>query len=61
MLAKGFSIQRGALFGFGPKANETIGTLLTLSAASATVKERLNQALIHNFNKERSAGFITHV
>ena len=28
MLAERFSIQRGALFGFGPKENKSIGTLL---------------------------------
>ena len=55
MLAKGFSIQCGALFGFGPKENERIGNLLKLSAASVTVKEKLNQAPIDNLYKERSA------
>ena len=59
MLAERFSIQRET-FGFGPKANESIGTLLTLSAASAAVKEKLNPAPIHNLNEERSVGFITH-
>ena len=34
MLAEDFSIQHGALFGFGPKANESTGTLLKLSAES---------------------------
>ena len=33
MLAEGFSIQYGALFGFGQKGNESAGTLLKLSAA----------------------------
>ena len=60
MLAEGFSIQRGALFGFGLKANESTGTLLKLYAANAAVKEKLNQAPIHNLNEERSVGFITH-
>ena len=60
MLAKGFSIQCGALFGFGPKKIGRIGNLLKLSAASVTVKEKLNQAPTDNLNKERSAGFVTH-
>ena len=34
MLAEEFSIQHGALFSFGPKANESTGTLLKLSAES---------------------------
>ena len=59
MLAEGFSIQCGALFGFGLKANESTGTLLKLSTASAAVKEKLNQAPIHNLNEKRSVGFIT--
>ena len=60
MLAEGFSIQRGALFGFGPKANESTGTLLKISAASEAEKQKLNKAPIHNLNEERSVGFITH-
>ena len=60
MLAEGFSIQRGALFGFGLKENESTGILLKLYAANAAVKEKLNQAPIHNLNEERSVGFITH-
>ena len=39
MLAERFSIQRGALFGFGSKKNKSIGTLLKLSGASATAKK----------------------
>ena len=38
MLAEGFSIQRGSLFGFGLNANESTGTLLKLSTASGAVK-----------------------
>ena len=48
MLAEGFSIQRGALFGFGLKENESTGTLSKLYAANAAVKEKLKQAPIHN-------------
>ena len=60
MLAEGFSIPCGALFGFGWKGNESAGTLLKLSAASTAVKEKLNKALIQNLNEERSVGFVTH-
>ena len=38
MLAEGFSIQCGSLFGFGLNANENVGTLLNLSTASGAVK-----------------------
>ena len=39
MLAEGFSIQCGVLFRFGRKTNESAGTLLKSSAASAAVKK----------------------
>ena len=45
---------------FWAKGNERIGNLLKLSAASVTVKGKLNQAPIDNLNKERSVGFVTH-
>ena len=60
MLTEGFSIQRGALFTFGPKANGSIGTLLKFSSGIATVKEKLNQSPTHSLNEERTVGFITH-
>ena len=60
MLAEGFSIQCGALFGFGRKANESAGTLLKLSATNTPVKENLKEALIQNLNEEKSVGFVTH-
>ena len=60
MLTEGFSIQRGLLFGFGTKTNESTGVTLKLCAASATIKEKLNQAPIHNLNEEKSVGIITH-
>ena len=60
MSAEGFSIQHGALFGSGPKAKESAGTLLKLSTASDAAKEKLNQAPIHNLNEKKSVGFVTH-
>ena len=60
MLAEGFSIQRGALFGFGRKANESAATLLKLFAASTNVKEKINEAPIDNLNEEKSVRFVTH-
>ena len=59
-LAEGFSIQCGALFGFGRKSNESAGTLLKLSAANTPVKEKLKEAPIQNLNEEKSVGFVTH-
>ena len=58
-LATGFSEQRGALFNFGPKANENTGTLLKIFSVTDEAKQRkLNRAAIHNLNEERSVGFI---
>ena len=56
-----FSIQHGASFGFGTKANDSTGNLFKLSAARATVKEKLIQASIDNLNEERSVRFIAHL
>lgn len=60
-LAEGFSEQRGAIFGFGPKAQDDTGTLLKISSVTDEVKRRkLNQAVVHNLNEERSVGFINY-
>jgi hypothetical protein len=60
-LAEGFSQQRRALFGFGPKANEETGTLLKVSSVVDAVKRRkLSKASVHNLNEERSVGFINY-
>ena len=59
MLTEGFSIQRGALFTFGPKANGSIGTLLKFSSGIATVKEKLNQSPTHSLNEERTGIYYT--
>ena len=58
-LAAGFSEERSALFGFGPKAHT--GTLLKISSVTDEAKRRkLNKTAIHNLNEERSAGFINY-
>ena len=59
-LANGFSEQRGALFGFGPKANEDTKTLLKVSTVKGQKKQKLQQAPIHNLNEERSVGFVNY-
>ena len=60
-MAAGFSEQQGAIFGFGPKANENTGTLLKISSVTDEAKRRkLNRAAIHNLNEERSVGFINY-
>ena len=59
-LAKGFSDQRGALFGFGPHQDEDTGKLLKISEfiKDDANRQKLNKAQIHNLNEERSVGFI---
>ena len=60
-LADGFSDQRGALFGFGPKADESTDSLLKISKIEDEAKKnKLKKAPIHNLNEERSVGFINY-
>ena len=60
-LAEGFSEQRGAIFGFGPHAEEDTGTLLKISSITDETKRRkLNNTAVHNLNEERSVGFINY-
>ena len=53
MLGEGFSIQCGAIFGFGRKASESAGTLLKLSTASTNVKDKINEALTDNLMRKK--------
>ena len=53
MLAEEHSIQCGALFGFGLKANESTGTLLTY-LLQVKGKEKLKQAPIFIFSPNDS-------
>ena len=61
-LAKGFSDQRGALFGFGPQKDDDTGKLLKISDFIKNDADRLklNKAQVHNLNEERSVGFINY-
>ena len=59
-IAEGFSDQRGAVFGFGPKAQEETGNIFKISGASATKKLKLEKALITNLPEERSVGFVNY-
>ena len=54
----GFSDQLGAIFGFGPKANDDTGPILKVEGVSQAKRRKLVNAPIHNLNEERSAGFI---
>ena len=59
-LADVFSEQRGAIFGFGPKADDSTGTLLKISTTDKETREKLNKTPIHNLNEERSVGFVNY-
>ena len=51
-LAHGFSEQRGAIFGFGPKKGEDTGTLLKVTAVTDKEKKhKLRNTPVHNLNK----------
>ena len=54
MLAEEHSVQCGALFGFGLKANKSTGTLLTYLLQVKAVKEKLKQAPIFIFSPNDS-------
>ena len=53
MLYKG-----GAIFGFGPSANDSTGNVLKISEVEGNKRRKLNQTSVHNLNEERSVGFI---
>ena len=59
-MADGFSNQRGAIFGFGPNADDDTKTLLKVSAVSQQKKQKLQQAPVHNLNEERSVGSVNY-
>ena len=59
-LAEGFSDQRGAMFGFGPKADDDTGTLLKVSNVGGEKRQKLNKVAVHNLNEERSVGFVNY-
>ena len=55
-MAEGFAIQRGAIFGFGPSANDSTGNVFKISKVEGNKRRKLNQTSVHNLN-ERSVGF----
>ena len=59
-MADGFSNQRGAIFGFGPNADDDTKTLLKVSSVSQQKKQKLQQAPVHNLNEERSVGSVNY-
>ena len=59
-LAEGFSDQRGAMFGFGPKADDDTGTLLIVSNVGGEKRQKLNKVAVHNLNEESSMGFVNY-
>ena len=54
-LADGWSLQRGAVFSFGPQANKDCSTKI-----SDLNQEKLKNAPINNLDPERSVGTINH-
>ena len=55
-LAKGFSDQRGAIFGFGPLQDSETGSVLKISNLDTAKRQKLDAAPIHNLTEERSVG-----
>ena len=50
-LAEGFSDQRGAIFGFGPKTDNDTSTILKVEVVSQAETRKLVNSHIHNLNK----------
>ena len=59
-IAHGLSEQKGAIFGFGPHAEEDTGKLLKISEISETEMTELDKVAIHNLEQERSVGFVNY-
>ena len=56
-MAKSFSDQRGATFGFGLKAKNDTGTILKVEGVTKAKRRKLVNTSIHNLNREQSVGF----
>ena len=56
--ADGFSTQRGALYGFGPNAENETDDLLKISNINADMKRKLDKAPVHNLSEEHSVVFV---
>ena len=59
-MADRFSEQQGAIFGFGPKATEDTGTVLSMTTVEEPKRRKSSKAQVHNLNEERSVGFINY-
>ena len=59
-MTEGFDDLRGAIFGFGPKANNDTDTTLKIEGVSQAKRRKLVNAPIHILNEERSVGFINY-
>ena len=58
--AKGFSFQKGAIFGFGENVNNDTGSVLKISQLEETEIEHMKQSKlppIQNMGADRSVGF----
>ena len=58
MFADGISLQKGAIFGFGPNKDEDTGTVLKLSSLSQEEVQKMDdgKVQVHNLGEERTVG-----
>ena len=56
----GLAVQKGAIFGFGPTADDDKSSLLKISTARDEVMEKLDKVPIHNLAEERSVGLVNY-
>ena len=62
MCADGFSLQKGAIFSFGPNKSNDTGTVLKISdLTTAEIKEMDDKKVqVHNLGEERTVGSVNY-
>ena len=56
----GFEYQKGAIFGFGDRKNDELGTVLKLSKLGQEKIKAMVNVQMHNLGEERNVGFINY-
>ena len=62
MFAEGFSLQRGAIFGFGPNKDDDTGTVLKISDLSQDEVSKMDEShmQVHNLGEENNVGCVNY-
>ena len=61
MFAEGFDYQKGAIFGFGPSANNETGSVLKIANVNEETLGKLDKFVaVHNLGEERNVGMVNY-